>query len=103
MRTCAASDCDNEVVKINRGRPPIYCSPECRPSRRRAGLSVEVEHPQASSDGRPSERVWTVSLRRGSRVVVVADNLGWPSAHALVQQLNDLLTARPRRRGAAID
>lgn len=94
MRTCAAWDCNNVVSTNAKGRPPIYCSPACRPGRRRTALTVEVGHPEASPDGRPAERVWIVRLRRGSRAVTIADNLGWPSANALATQLNDLLAAR---------
>jgi hypothetical protein len=105
MRTCAAAGCDNPCPQPRRGRPPIYCSPACRPScrGRPSSLVVELDHPTASSDGRPPERVWAVSLRRGQRVVLIADNLGWPSANALAQQLADLITSRPRQKGAAID
>ena len=52
--------------------------------------------------GRPAQRVWTVRLRRGPRVVVIATDLGWPSAHALARQLNDLIHPR-QNPGAAID
>ncbi len=104
MRTCAAAGCDNAVPTTRRGRPPIYCSPTCRPSRRSrpGGLTVEVEHPATSPDGRPVERVWTVRLRRGRRAVVIAENLGWPSANALAHELTELIAPRPRQRGGAI-
>jgi hypothetical protein len=49
------------------------------------------------------ERLWTVRLRRGHRAVVIADNLGWPSANALAHELVDLLTPQAETRGAAID
>ena len=102
MTTCARSGCDNPLPAHRRGRRPIYCAPACRPSQARPGaLSVEVDHPEASPDGRPAERVWTVRLRRAERSVVIADSLGWPSAHALATQLEDLLTPPPRRRSAA--
>jgi hypothetical protein len=57
---------------------------------------VELDHPAASPDGRPTERVWAVRLRRGELVVEIADGLGWPSATALARALDDLLAPRPR-------
>jgi len=100
MSTCARPGCDNALPPRRYGRPALYCCPACRPSRapRPTGLRVEVDHPESSSDGRPAERIWTVALRRGQRVVVIAEGLGWPSANALAIQLEDLLTPRPRQR-----
>lgn len=97
MTICAAPGCDNPVVRRARGRPAIYCSPACRPSRRtaRPRLQVEIDHPDTSPDGRPTDRVWVVRLRRGPRTVTIADNLGWPSANTLAGQLNDLLAPTP--------
>jgi hypothetical protein len=101
---CAAPGCDNPVERTNTpGRPPIYCSASCRPSRRRAGVTVEVAHPDTSPDGRDTNRVWLVRLRRGPRAVTIATDLGWPSAYALATQLEQLLGARPRQEGGAID
>jgi hypothetical protein len=34
---------------------------------------------------------------------VIAESLGWPSAHALARQLEDLLPSTPKRREAAVD
>lgn len=107
--TCAAPECTNSVPRTNRpGRPALYCSIDCRPTHsraavRRAGVVVEIDHPDISPDGRPVERVWTVRLRRGQRVVVIADALGWPTANALARELSDLLSAKPPHKGAAID
>lgn len=103
MTVCRAPGCDNPVPRRARGRPAVYCSPACRPARRRRGVVVEVDHPESSPDGRPTERVWRVRLRRGERVVVVAEALGWPSAHALAGELHDLLSLGPTRKGGAID
>ncbi|MGI8984749.1 MAG: hypothetical protein ACR2HM_09505 [Acidimicrobiales bacterium] len=64
---------------------------------------VEVDHPDASPDGRPPERVWIVRLRRGQQVVVIADDLGWPSAHALAGALGDLLHPGPRQKGRTME
>ncbi|MGH9284818.1 MAG: hypothetical protein ACRD0M_03970 [Acidimicrobiales bacterium] len=100
--TCAAPGCDRPVPRGGTGRPAIYCSLACRPSYHRPGILVEIDHPDASPDGRPTERVWTVRLRRGQRAVVIADNLGWPSAHALARQLNDVIHPR-QHEGGAID
>lgn len=107
--TCAAPGCDQTVPRPNRpGRPAIYCSADCRPTRahaavRRTDVVVEVDHPATSPDGRPTERVWTVRLRRGKRIVVIVNDLGWPTANALAHDLNDLLLANPPHKGAAID
>ena len=101
---CAAEDCTNPVPrKRQRGRPAIYCSPECRPSRRSRGISVDVVHPEESDDGRPAQRVWSVRLRRGRRSVTIADSLGWASATALSEELRALLSPAPRRKGAPLE
>ena len=101
-RICAAADCTNPVPQTGApGRPAVYCSAACRPSARRSDVTVEIAHPDTSPDGRPPERIWTVRLRRGQRTVTIADNLGWPSATALADQLEHLLLSRPRQeRGA---
>lgn len=102
MNACAAAGCDNPVTVGTRGRPARYCSPACRPSRqRRPGITVELDHPTTSPDGRPPERVWAVQLRRGGHVVVIADDVGWPTATALARQLEDLLRPAPRRQQPA--
>ena len=108
---CAAPGCEEPVPRTHRqGRPAIYCSPEHRPSaatnpprRRTSTVVVEVAHPETSPDGRPADRVWTVRLRRGTITVIIADNLGWPTANALHQQLANLLGPTPQHTGAAID
>ncbi len=102
--SCAGPGCENPLPERGAGRPAIYCSPACRPSMTRPPhLVVEVCHPDTSPDGRAPGRLYTVGLRRGSHVVVIAENLGWPSANALARQLEDLLGPDPQRRGAAID
>jgi hypothetical protein len=102
--TCARPNCDNLVTRNPRGRPTLYCSPGCRPSSAKSSrIAVEVEHPDTCADGRPPERVWTVRLRRGQRVVVIADALGWPSANALARELTDILTGPSRQGGGSID
>ncbi|MGI8806603.1 MAG: hypothetical protein ACR2KK_01870 [Acidimicrobiales bacterium] len=101
---CVAPGCANLVPRSPRaGRPAVYCSPECRTKPRQPRIIVEVDHPDASPDGRPVQRVWAVRLRRGQRVVVIADGLGWPSATALAGQLDDLLHPRPRQKGGTME
>jgi len=96
VKLCAAFDCDTPVTANARGRPAIYCSPACRPSGRRDQvITVDIAHPDTSPDGRPTERVWTVTLRRGSSFVVIAADLGWPSANALARSLADLFGPQP--------
>jgi hypothetical protein len=102
--TCAGEGCANPVPRRRGpGRPAIYCSLQCRPRPGRRGIVVEVDHPEISPDGRPVQRVWTVRLRRGQEIVVIADDLGWPSAHALAGALDDLIRPRSRREGGAIE
>lgn len=101
---CAAPGCANLVGRrAGPGRPAVYCSPVCRPNRRRPGILVEVDHPATSPDGRPVERVWTVRLRRGKDVVVIADDLGWPSANAPVGALDGLLHPSSQQKGNTIE
>ncbi len=101
---CAAPGCANSVPRRRGpGRPAVYCSPACRPTPRRPRILIEVDHPDVSPDGRPVERVWTVRLRRGRRVVVIADDLGWPSANALAGALDDLLRPSARQKGGRIE
>jgi hypothetical protein len=104
--TCARPGCPNPVPRNTTGRPAIYCSPTCRPSWRRPSrrrITIDIDHPNTSPDGRPTERVWTVTLRRGLHTVVIADNLGWPSARALAQQLEHVLYGPVPPKRAAID
>ena len=97
---CAAEGCTNMVPeRIGRGRPFIYCAPACRPTaakHQRAALEVEIDHEPTVADERPTGRVWSVQLRRGTRTVVVATELGRPSAENLASQIGVLLNDRPR-------
>jgi hypothetical protein len=68
-----------------------------RARRRQLSIVVELDHPELSPDGRPVTRVCTVRLRRGHHVVVIADNLGWPTANALACQLDHSSTRPPTR------
>jgi hypothetical protein len=104
---CAAPSCDNPLPERGgRGRPALYCSPECRPAGRgRSGVHVvvEVDHEPTPDDERPAGRIWLVRLRRGEQAVVIAAELGRPSADHLAGQLNGLLATRRRSKGASID
>jgi hypothetical protein len=103
---CAAPNCDNPVPpQSGRGRRAIYCSPPCRPTAQlhTQRLHVEIDHEVTDSGERPTGRVWSVRLRRGNRNVVVAIELGRPSAEHLAAQINGVLTAHPSTQGVAID
>ena len=101
---CAAPGCTNPVPRRpGPGRPAIYCSPACRTNRRQPQIQVEIDHPDHSPDGRPVQRVWTVRLRRGQHIVIIANDLGWPTANALAQQLHHLLHPSPQQTGGTIE
>ena len=104
---CAAAGCDNTVERRpgRVGRPPIYCSPACRPSRTgcagRNSISVEVD--QEDHEGDRPGRSWMVTLRRGTNSVVVGRDLGRFSATVLSGELRALLQPGARRDGGAIE
>ena len=104
---CAAAGCDNAVERRpgRVGRPPIYCSPACRPSRTgcpgRNQISVEVD--QEDDDTGLPGRCWMVTLRRGRNSVVVGRDLGRVSATLLYGELRALLQPGARRDGGAIE
>jgi len=103
MTICAADGCDNEVPATQRpGRPFLYCSPACRPSfiGRGAGVTVAVGHEPTPDDARPSGRIFFVELRNGKHRVVVASEIGRPSAEDLARRVNEVL--HPRARGGEI-
>jgi hypothetical protein len=104
-RTCASPGCDNPVARRpgQRGRPPIYCSPSCRPSRNGTANQIRVDVDQDDDDVNGSGRFWTVTLRRGRRSVVVGRDLGRFSATVLCGELRALLHPRTRQEGDAID
>jgi len=93
---CAAPGCENPVpTSTGRGRRPIYCSVSCRPTAsqsRHRRIEVDVTHEPTPDGDRPTGRVWSVILRRGIRQVVIASELGRPSAESLAAQVNTLLT-----------
>lgn len=104
--TCAASGCDQPVTRGGRGRPRIYCSPACRPGQPRPGagpLVVEVDHEPTPDHTRPTGRIWLVRLRRSGHTVVIATELGRPSADHLANQIDALLKPHPPAQRAAMD
>lgn len=94
-RICAAEGCQNAVVRSHRpGRPAIYCSPDCRPSRI-AGpghptVAVEVAQDDEHDDGTQAGRNWVVRLQRGDDSVTIGHDLGRFSAQALAGDLRRL-------------
>ena len=103
---CAAPGCANPVPpRAGRaGRPPIYCSPECRPTgRRRPGLVVELERDAEDEESSGVARDWMVRLRRGPESVVVGRGLGALSARAFATELRSFLGVAGGQEGAAID
>ena len=107
-RTCAAQGCDTPVpLRTGRGRPFIYCSASCRPTQQRkdpkVSLVAEIDHEPTTENVRPAGRIWSVRLRRGSRVVTIAEELGRPSADHLIAQINELIGVPSPREGAAIE
>ncbi len=104
---CAAAGCENPVQRHpgRVGRPPIYCSPACRPSRtgRPGANQITVEVDQEDHDGDRPGRCWVVTLRRGKNSVVVGRDLGRFSATVLSGELRALLQAGAQRKGDAIE
>lgn len=96
-RRCQAPGCEVLFdITTARGRPRLYCSAACRPSRRSrsapAEITVEVVA-DTSSDVPPSAtRHFTVRLRRAEKTVVVANDVGRFSAALLAEDLRLLLT-----------
>ena len=106
--TCAAPGCDRPVTRGGPGRPRIYCTPACRPNATRAtaatgSLTVHVDHEPVPDDTRPTGRIWKVQLQRAGRTVVIATDLGRPSADHLASQISELLNPSQQAHGGAID
>ncbi|MGH9277013.1 MAG: hypothetical protein ACRD12_02735 [Acidimicrobiales bacterium] len=105
--TCASPDCDNPVPRRpgTLGRPPIYCSPACRPSRNGncGDRSITVEVDQQDDGGAGAGRSWVVRIRRAERSVVVGRDLGRFSATVLAGDLRAVLQPRTRQEGDAIE
>jgi hypothetical protein len=102
---CAAPGCDAVLApQTGRGRRRIYCSPSCRARAVARGgrLTVEVDHEPVEDGARPAGRVWFVRLRRGKRHVVVAAELGRPSADHLASQIAAVVSPG-RAKGAAME
>jgi len=96
---CARPGCDKILpAPVGRGRPRLYCSPKCRSAntarRGVALLRVEVDYDGEEAGTRPTGRVWLVRMRRGSDEVVVANELGRPSADHLAAQISRLIERR---------
>lgn len=102
---CRAPGCGQPLRRGGRGRPPLYCSPACRRAAlgARARLTVEVDHEPMEADGRPTGRVWLVRMRRGTRAVVIASELGRPSADHLASQIASLLSPCRGAEGGAME
>jgi hypothetical protein len=103
--TCATPGCTEELPPPSgRGRPRLYCSTRCRSSATsRGALSVEVDYEGDDAGGRPTGRVWLVRMRRGSDEVVVATELGRPSADHLAGQISQLIDGRRRAQRGALE
>ncbi len=101
---CMAPGCTEPLpTPAGRGRPRLYCSPQCRAGSRAGALSVEVDHDLDEEGARPAGRVWLVRIRRGRRDVVVASELGRPSADHLAGQIADLIGPLRRAEGGAME
>ena len=99
--TCARAGCDQPVPHVTRrrGRPPISCSVQCRPSGSVAAGRIAVEVDQLDLDGDEhgaTGRDWLVRIRRGHHIVVVARDLGRFSAMALAGELRAVLEPAKR-------
>ena len=105
-KVCANLGCRGPLpAQIGRGRRRIYCSPSCRriSVARSGALRVEVDHESDANNGRPTGRVWFVRMRRGNAEVVVATELGRPSADHLAGQITQLIGRRQRAQGGAME
>jgi hypothetical protein len=103
---CATPGCTEPLpTPGRRGRPRLYCSPQCRTAgaSRSGTLRVEVDHELDEDGGRPTGRVWLVKMRRGRREVIVASELGRPSADHLAGQIAALIGPRRRAEGGAME
>ena len=105
-KVCAARGCREPLpAQSGRGRRRIYCSPRCRriSVARSGALRVEVDHDSDAEGGRQTGRVRLVRMRRGKDEVVVATELGRPSADHLAGQIARLLGGRQRAQGGAME
>lgn len=82
----------------------VYCSPRCRARAGGGRLTVEIDHePVHESVVRPVGGVWLVLLCRGRQQVVVATELGRPSADHLGSQITAVISPHRRSEGAAME
>lgn len=105
-KVCAARGCREPLpAQSGRGRRRIYCSPRCRriTLARSGALMVEVDHDSDQGNARPTGRVWLVRMRRGNAEVVVATELGRPSADHLAGQIAQLIGGRQRAQGGEME
>jgi hypothetical protein len=105
-KVCATRGCREQLpAQSGRGRRRIYCSPSCRriSVARSAALRVEVDHDCDADNGRPTGRVWLVRMCRGNAEVVIASELGRPSADHLAGQIAQLIGGRQRAPGSAME
>jgi len=103
---CATPGCETQLPPPSgRGRPRLYCSTKCRSTTAVRGgvLSVEVDYEGDPCAGRPTGRVWLVRMRRGNNDVVIATELGRPSADHLAGQISQLIGGRRRAQGGAME
>jgi hypothetical protein len=100
---CARPGCTKTFSRTGKGRPRIFCSPECYDAVHKARLRVEVGYEQVPEAERPTGRIFLVRLCRGNRSVVVATELGRPSADHLARQIEDLIRSRRRAKGGAVE
>jgi hypothetical protein len=105
-KVCAARGCRELLpAQSGRGRRRIYCSPRCRriSVAQSGALRVEVDHDSDAEGARPTGRVWFVRMRRGNAEVIVASELGRPSADHLAGQIAQLLGGRQRAHRGAME
>jgi hypothetical protein len=99
---CARAGCENVVVRQpgRPGRPPIYCSPGCRPSGTGASkITVELVRTEYDDDVSPARLAWNVQLRKGRRWVIVATAMGQFGAMAFADELRGLFEPRRQKGG----
>jgi hypothetical protein len=83
----------------------MFCSPECRRTNLPRGglIFVDVDYEIPEGYRRPTGRVWRVKLRRGNDEVVIATELGLPSAKHLAGQISQLIERPERAQGGTIE
>ena len=105
-KVCTTPGCEEELPPPSgRGRPRLYCSTKCRSTNTARGgaFSVEVDYEGDEAASRPTGRVWLVRMRHGNDEVVVATELGRPSADHLAGQIAQLIDRPRRAQGSAME